>query len=103
MMTKTNHPFINADSSVRGDQPVIEGTGVRVLDIAIEYVYKGYSIDQIIAYHPHLELKQIHDALSYYYANQKKFDEKIKNDRAQVEELKNKAMKDSPKLESDYA
>lgn len=76
---------------------------MRVVDIAIEYKYKGYSIDQIVDYHPHLELKQIHDALSYYYENQEQFDEQIRTDRKRAEELKRKAIQHSPKLESDYA
>jgi len=102
-MTKTNHPFISIEGGVRGEHPVIAGTGIRVLDIVIEYEYKGYSVDQIVDYHPHLELKQIHDALSYYYENQKQFDEQIKNDRKRLEALKKKAIQQSPKLESDYA
>jgi len=41
----------------------------------IEYQYKGYTIDQIIDYHPHLQLQQIHGALSFYYENQERFDQ----------------------------
>jgi len=63
-MQATNHPFIVIESKVRGNHPIIRGTGMRVLDVVIEYVYKGYPIDQILDYHPHLTLPQIHDALS---------------------------------------
>jgi len=30
------------DSLIRGQHPVISGTGIRVIDIVIEYEYKGY-------------------------------------------------------------
>ena len=102
-MTKTNHPFIVVDSNIRGKHPIIAGTGIRVMDIAIEYEYKGYSIDQIIDYHPQLELKQIHDALSYYYENQLQFDQQIKDDKKRADEMKKNLSRSSAKLESDYA
>ena len=74
-MKKTNHPFIEINSTKRGEHPIITGSGIRVLDIAIEYQYKGYTVDQIIDYHPHLELKHVHDALSFYFENQEQFDQ----------------------------
>ena len=88
-MTSTNHPLIVIEKQIRGNHPIIRGTGMRVLDIAIEYEYKGYSIDQILDYHPHLTLSQIHAALSYYYENQHQFDKQIKAEQALVNKLKN--------------
>jgi len=84
----TNHPFIVIESKVRGNHPIIKGTGMRVLDIVIEYVYKGYPIDQILDYHPHLTLPQIHDALSYYYEHQNQFDEQIRANQEMVKRVK---------------
>lgn len=102
-MKKNKHPFIQIKNNVRGENPIIAGTGIRVIDIAIEYQYKGYTVDQIIDYHPHLKLKQIHDALSYYYENQEDFDQKIKDEKKRADKLKQQAMNDSPKLMADYA
>ena len=58
-MKKNKHPFIQIKNNVRGENPIIAGTGIRVIDVVIEYQYKGYTVDQIIDYHPHLKLKQI--------------------------------------------
>lgn len=102
-MNQTNHPFIETKSDVRGNNPVIAGTGIRVIDIAIEYQYKGYTIDQIIGYHPNLQLKHIHDALSYYYENQDKLDQQIKSEREKAEELKKQAIAEAPGLVPDNA
>ena len=102
-MKKSNHPFIETGKGIRGKNPVIKGTGIRVIDIAIEYQYKGYSIDQIIDYHPHLQLKQIHDALSFYYENQESYDLQIKSEKELAEELKKQALAESPRLAEDYA
>jgi len=61
--------------------PVISGTRVRVIDIAIEYDRLGLSPDQIIDAHPHLTLEAVHDALSYYYENKTLIDEKIHEEK----------------------
>jgi uncharacterized protein (DUF433 family) len=102
-MKKTNHPFIEIDSNIRGDHPIISGSGIRVLDIAIEYQYKGYTADQIIDYHPHLELKHIHDALSFYYENQEHFDQQIREQQDYVGKIKKQLLKGSPELETERA
>ena len=51
--------------------PVVKGTRVRVVDIAIEYEYLDRTPDEIVSAHPHLQLKQVHDALSFYYENRR--------------------------------
>lgn len=102
-MSHTNQPYIDEQSNIRGGNPVITGTGIRVIDIAIEHVYKGYSVDQIIDYHPHLELKHVHAALSYYYENQQKIDQQIRDDRKRIELLKKEIASRSSKLKPKYA
>ena len=102
-MKKTKHPFIEINSTKRGDHPIITGSGIRVLDIAIEYQYKGYTVDQIIDYHPHLELKHVHDALSFYYENQEQFDRQIREQQDYVGKLKKQLLKSSAELEHERA
>jgi len=63
------HPYITFDRKIRGGAPVIAGTGIRVLDIAIRYEIMGMSPEDIIVSFPHITLSQVHDALSFYYAN----------------------------------
>jgi len=80
-----NHPYIEANEKICGGSPVIKGTRIRVVDIPVEYEYLNHTPDEIISTHPHLKLKQVHDALSYYYDNRKELDEKIKTNKQFIE------------------
>jgi uncharacterized protein (DUF433 family) len=73
------HPYITANKKLRGGEPVIAGTGIRVLDIAIRYELMGMSPEDIIIALPHVNLSQIHDALSYYYEHKYDIDSKWKD------------------------
>jgi len=84
---KVKHPYIEADKKICDGSPVIKGTRMRVVDIAIEYEYLNHTPDEIISAHPHLKLEQVHDTLSYYYENRSELDEKIKKDKQFVQEL----------------
>ena len=86
----TNHPFIVKNKDVCNGSPVIEGSRTRVIDIAIEYEMLGHSPDEIISSHPHLNLSQVHDALSYYYENRNELDRKIEQDQDYRANLKKK-------------
>lgn len=82
------HPYITQNRRICGGSPVIKGTRVRVIDVAIEYEKLGYTPDQIVDAHPHLTLPQVHDALSFYYENQEELDERIASGDALIAELK---------------
>ena len=68
------HPYITSDSSICGGKPIIAGTRIRVIDIAIRYELGGMSPDEIIQDFPTLSLPQIHDALSFYYERKHEID-----------------------------
>jgi uncharacterized protein (DUF433 family) len=87
---KTKHPYISIDPKIAGGQPVIRGTRMKVMDIAIKYEFMGLSADRIIDEYPHLKLEQIHDALSYYYENKDAFDKKYREDQSFLTQLKKK-------------
>lgn len=84
----TNHPFIVRNKDICSGSPIVEGTRTRVIDIAIEYEMLGCSPDEIISAHPHLNLSQVHDALSYYYENRDELDQKAERDQEFVLRLK---------------
>jgi len=88
LQTKTEHPYIQIDSEICNGSPVIAGTRLRVVDIAVEYEYMNCSPDDIIAAHPHLRLEQVHDALSYYYEHRAEMDQKIKEDQDFIDKLR---------------
>lgn len=47
--------------------PTLEGTGIRVVDIAKAYEHSGYDPDEITELYPDLSLGDVHTALAYYY------------------------------------
>ncbi len=91
---RSKHPYISTNPKISRGSPVISGTRVRVIDIAIEYDRLGLTPDQIIDAHPHLTLEAVHDALSYYYENRESFDERIRKERDFIKKL----AKESPSI-----
>ena len=87
LQTKIEHPYVSVNPKVCGGSPVVAGTRVRVVDVALEYEYLNHSPDEIVNAHPHLKLEQVHDALSYYYENRAELHEKIKEDKQFIETL----------------
>ena len=75
---KLKYPYVSMDKKVRQGQPVISGTGIRVLDIAIRYEVMGMTPEDILVSFPHLTLSQIHDALTFYYDHKFEMDERWK-------------------------
>jgi len=71
---------IVSNPKIRGGRPIIAGTGMRVQDIAIDYVYKSYSVNDILTNFPHLTFAQVHAALAYYYAHKEEIDGQIEED-----------------------
>ena len=84
------HPYISINTKISKGSPVITGTRIRVIDIAIEYDRLGLTPDQIIDAHPHLTLEAIHDALSYYYENRIMMDKEIKIKKDMIRKLAQK-------------
>lgn len=87
---RTKHPYISTDPKIAGGQPVISGTRIKVLDIAVRYELMGMSADSIVDEYPHLKLEQVHDALSYYYEHKTLFDKKYREDQTILAQLKKK-------------
>lgn len=85
---RTKHPYVSIDPKISGGQPVIRGTRIKVIDVAIRYELMGLSADEIVDEYPHLTLEQIHDALSYYYEHKDIFDRKYREDQSLLSQLK---------------
>lgn len=63
------HMTIVRDPEHSDGAPTIDGTGIRVKDIAIAYEHSGYDPDEITQLYPDLSLSDVHRALAYYYDN----------------------------------
>jgi uncharacterized protein (DUF433 family) len=87
---KVTHPYIVRKKGVRGGTPVIEGTGIQVMDIAVRYHLLGHPIDEILAAYPDLTLSQVHDALSYYYDQKEEMDRHWKESMEKVGKMRKK-------------
>jgi len=82
------HPYITMNKKLRGGAPIIVGTGLRVLDIAVRYELMGLSVEDIVIAFPQLTLPQIHDALSYYYEHKPEIDKEWKDSLGKIAEIK---------------
>jgi uncharacterized protein (DUF433 family) len=80
--------LIVSDPKIRGGRPIIAGTTMRVQDIAIGFLYKGYSVDDLLTHYPHLNHGQIHAALAYYYTHKAEIDQQIEADDQFFEKAK---------------
>lgn len=85
---KIKPPYITRKNGTCGGKPIIAGTRIKVEQIAIEYERMGMTPDEIIQAHPHLNLAQIHDALSYYYENVEEINDDIRAGEQFIEEMK---------------
>jgi uncharacterized protein (DUF433 family) len=48
----------------------LEGTDIKVSQVASEVEHLGMTPDEIVEAHPHLSLADVHAALAYYYDHQ---------------------------------
>ena len=87
---KVKYPYIVRKKGVRRGAPVIEGTGIQVMDIAVRYHLLSHTIDEVLAVYPDLTISQVHDALSYYYDHKEEMDRQWKESMEKVGEIKRK-------------
>jgi uncharacterized protein (DUF433 family) len=65
----------------------INGTSVKVIEVAVDKIAHGSSPEEIHFQYPHLSLAQIHAALAYYYDHQAELDADIKRRWQEADEL----------------
>ena len=80
--------YVDRRPGVRAGAPVIAGTGIKVLDVAVRYEVMGMTPEEIMVALPHLDLPQIHAALSYYYAHKADLDKNWKASLKKVARLR---------------
>jgi uncharacterized protein (DUF433 family) len=82
------HPIetIISDPAIRGGQPIIAGTGVRVVDLVASYLFRGLTVEELAVNYA-LDLGQSHAALAYYYQHKAEMDTWMQNDEAEADRL----------------
>jgi uncharacterized protein (DUF433 family) len=80
--------YIEKRPGIRGGAPLIAGTGIKVLDVAVRYEIMGMTPEEIMVALRHIDLPQIHAALSYYYAHKAVLDREWKASLKKVARLR---------------
>jgi len=83
---KTVYSHITKDPEVCGGRACIDGTRIRVVDIAC-LQREGYTPDKMLEVYPSLNLAQLHAALSYYYENPQEIESALQEDREVAERI----------------
>lgn len=73
----TEHPHVFTNPTMHRGEPTIRGSAISVRTI-VERTKLGDTPQEIKDGYPHLNLAQIHDALSYYYDHADEIDEYIR-------------------------
>ena len=66
----------------------VAGCRSKVGAIAIDYMHNQMSAREIAQSYPHLNLAQVHAALSYYFDHQAEIDRQIQESQADVERIR---------------
>jgi len=63
------------EEGVLGGEPFLEGTRIRVSDVAVKYEGLGHSVDEILKAYQRLDEPDVEAALNYFYSNRDVFRE----------------------------
>jgi len=80
VLRKTEHPHIVRHPRICGGSPIIQGSRITVRLLAT-LIRGGATPEEIIRAYPHLELAQVHDALSYYFDHRLEIDREIEENK----------------------
>lgn len=80
------YSHITKDPEVCGGRACIDGTRIRVVDIAC-LQREGHAPERMLEVYPSLNLAQVHAALSYYYANPQEIESALQEDREVAERI----------------
>jgi uncharacterized protein (DUF433 family) len=86
MATATVYSHITKDPEVCGGKACIDGTRIRVLDLAC-LMRQGLSPQGMLEAYPSLNLAQVYAALSYYHENTQEIDADLERDREAAERI----------------
>ena len=66
---------VKSEEGVLGGEPFLQGTRIRVSDVAVKYEELGYTVDEILEAYPRLSEEDVENALNYFYSNKPGFTE----------------------------
>ncbi|MGK7924456.1 MAG: DUF433 domain-containing protein [Spirulina sp.] len=71
--------------------PFIQGTSMKVVELATSVYAYGWSPEELHYQYPHLSMSQIHSALAYYWDHKKAIDTEMKKRFDEAEKLRQEA------------
>ena len=89
METMHSINLIVSNPDVRGGQPCVAGTSLRVTDIVMASVFHDRTPDQIASDYA-ISLAQVHAALAYYYAHKDDLDDLMREQIRAARDYKEK-------------
>jgi uncharacterized protein (DUF433 family) len=84
-METSTYPHIEFDAK---GVPLVKGTMVKVIEVAMDSFGHGWSAQEIHEQHPDLSLAQIHGALTYYYDHKEELDADIERRMRRADEIR---------------
>jgi len=63
---------------------------IRVSQIAMDYLFQGWSPDEICNQYPHLMPAEVHSAMAYYFDHQAEIEQEIEDEVKLVDEWRKK-------------
>jgi uncharacterized protein (DUF433 family) len=81
-MATVSYPHIELDAD---GTPLVEGTRIKVVEIALDRLAHHWDAEEIQRQHPHLTLAQIYAALTYYHDHRQHFDAEIQEQLRDVD------------------
>lgn len=85
MLVETKYQHILLDDA---KVPVIEGTTMKVVELALAHMAYGWSPEELHFQFPHLTLGQIYSALAYYWDNQSALEKDIEKRLESIEKIR---------------
>ena len=64
---------------------------IRVAQIAMDYLFQGWSPDEICNQYPHLKPSEVHSAMAYYFDHQAEIEKENEDEIKQVDESRRNA------------
>lgn len=88
-MAQTHHIIdeIVSDPNVRGGRPVIQGTGIRVIDLVAYHIGVDKMDADQLAESFRLDKGQVHAALAYYYLHKDEIEAEMRAEAERAEDL----------------
>jgi uncharacterized protein (DUF433 family) len=83
--TRYEHIVLNDDQT-----PIIAGTTMKVIELALETYAYGWSAEELHFQHPYLSLGQIYSALAYFFDHQAELEQEIQRRLANAEALRHR-------------